>query len=78
MLIKVYTYYIQLVLLPFLCCDFPEITRINTFHLYGIYMYIYTRYFDTLDERKRRVDKSHITHLSVRYQDFESARSGIY
>ena len=35
------TTYVQLVLLPCLCCDFPEITRINTFHLYGVYVYIY-------------------------------------
>ena len=37
---------------------------------YSVVGYNYNIYhFDTLDQRKRRVDKSHIAHLSVQYKN---------
>ena len=36
---------------------------VSVYHSYSNYAYIY--HFDTLDQRKRTVDKSHIAYLSV-------------
>ena len=34
-----------------------------------MYIYIYIYHFDTSNQRKKRADKSHIAHLSVRYKN---------
>ena len=35
-------------------------------------------HFDTLDQRKRRADKCHIAHLSVRYKKHRTVKCAIY
>ena len=42
-----------------------------------IYIYIYIYHFDTLDQRKMRVDKSRIAHLSVRYKKYRTVKCAI-
>ena len=37
-----------------------------------VYIYIYIYHFDTLDQRKRRADKSRIAHLSVQYKKYRT------
>ena len=43
-----------------------------------IYIYIYIYHFDTLDQRKRRADKSRIAHLSVQYKKYRTLFSLIH